>query len=185
MANQGDYRQFSIRSYIRERESNSNSAQISLFNSRGLPLGNLTSQLFANIYLDEFDQFVKHQLKVRYYLRYTDDFIIVSQNENELLELIPIIKQFLSVKLRLELHHDKITIRKYRQGIDFLGYLVLPHHTILRTKTKKRMLKRVNNTNLSSYLGQLKHCNGFKLEQEIRKIAKDGVYYKYEKTILG
>ncbi len=142
-----------ISSYSRERERETS----------GLPIGNLTSQLFANIYLSELDQFAKHILRIKSYLRYADDFIFLSRDRNELEELIPKIAVFLKNKLKLKLHPNKIIIRKLRQGIDFLGYVVLPHYRILRTKTKKRMLKKINNQNSASYLGLLKHCCGYKL----------------------
>ena len=71
----------------------------------GLPIGNLTSQLFANIYLNEFDQFVKHKLKIKHYLRYTDDFIIVANSESCLKNLINPIQSFLKNKLALSLQH--------------------------------------------------------------------------------
>jgi hypothetical protein len=129
----------------------------------GLPIGNLTSQLFANIYLNELDQFIKHQLKIKHYLRYCDDFVILADNPDELLEIKKQIEIFLSEKLRLRLHPSKIVLRKLNQGIDFLGYIILPHYRTLRTKTKKRMFKKVNNCNKASYLGLLKHCNGYKL----------------------
>lgn len=140
---------------------------------KGVPIGNLTSQLFANVYLDELDQFVKHVLKVKYYLRYCDDFVILSDNIAYLESICRVIERFLQEELKLSFHEDKVTIRKLNQGIDFLGYVVLPYHTVLRTKTKKRMLKRVNEINSSSYLGLLKHCNGYKLEKAVEEILPD------------
>lgn len=133
----------------------------------GLPLGNVTSQLFANIYLNELDQFIKHRLKIKYYLRYCDDFIILGKDKDSLEKLIYQISAFLSVRLKLSLHSDKIIIRKYHQGIDFLGYVVLPHYRVLRMKTKKRMLSKINSKNLQSYLGVLKHCCGYKIKKEL------------------
>lgn len=133
----------------------------------GLPIGNVTSQLFANIYLNQLDQFVKHNLKIKRYLRYCDDFVILSQNQSELFTLVNTISNFLSKQLRLTLHPNKIIIRKYRQGIDFLGYVVRPYCVNLRTKTKKRILKKVNKNNLPSYLGVLKHCNGYKIKKRV------------------
>lgn len=133
----------------------------------GIPLGNLTSQLFANIYLNEFDRFIKHQLKIKYYARYCDDFIILGNNPKELEKLVPIIERFLNIDLKLKLHKQKTIIRKLGQGIDFLGCVILPYHRVLRTKTKKRMLGRANKKNLPSYLGVLKHCDGYKLRQAI------------------
>ena len=152
----GDYKQLPRRKSKRERESKC-----------GLPIGNLTSQLFANIYLNEFDQFIKHKLKVKHYFRYTDDFIILHQNESYLKELLPIIALFLKNELKLELRPSKVFIRKLSRGIDFLGYVVLPYHKVLRTKTKRRIFKKVSDKNLQSYLGVLKHCNGYKIKQSI------------------
>ena len=80
---------------------------------------------------------------------------------------IPEIERFLSNKLKLELHPDKIIVRKLKQGIDFLGYVALPHYRVLRTKTKRRMFGRINSNNLPSYFGLLKHCNSFQLRQEL------------------
>lgn len=156
---------------------------------KGLPLGNVTSQLFANIYLNELDQFIKHQLKIKYYLRYCDDFVILSKNEIYLKNLINQINDFLQSCLKLKLHDDKILIRKFCQGIDFLGYVVLPYYRVLRTKTKKRILKKIEkryqeaqsdliseksfNQNLQSYLGILKYCKGFKIKNKILSLIID------------
>lgn len=139
----------------------------SFLNGTGIPIGNLTSQIFANIYLNELDQFVKHELKIKYYLRYCDDFVILSKNEQELKDLVPEIDEFVKLKLKLSLHENKIIIRKYTQGIDFLGYIVLPYYILPRTKTKRRLLKRLNEKNLQSYLGYLSHANSYKLKKEI------------------
>ncbi len=133
----------------------------------GLPIGNVTSQLFANIYLNELDQFVKHELKINYYLRYCDDFVILNTNGRCLLGTITRIQNFLKSRLKLSLHPNKIIIRKYSQGIDFLGYVARPHCITLRTKTKNRMLRKINEKNRVSYLGVLKHCLGYKLEKKI------------------
>lgn len=152
----------------------------------GLPLGNVTSQLFANIYLNELDQFVKHNLKVKHYLRYCDDFVILGEDKRRLRELILPVSDFLRTRLNLSLHSDKIIIRKYHQGIDFLGYVVLPRYRVLRTKTKRRILKKIKaksrdfkkkliseksfNQSLESYLGILTHCCGYKIGQKIKNL---------------
>ncbi len=149
----------------------------------GLPLGNVTSQLFANIYLDELDQFIKHKLKIKYYLRYCDDFVILEERKESLEKIINPINDFLKNKLKLNMHPDKIIIRKYHQGIDFLGYVVLPCHRVLRTKTKKRILKKLFkkhqdfkngliseksfNQSVQSYFGILGHCEGRGIKQQI------------------
>lgn len=134
---------------------------------QGLPLGNVTSQLFANIYLNAFDQFVKRKLKIKYYIRYCDDFVLLDKSREFLISLIARLEKFLKEKLRLSIHQNKITMRNFNQGIDFLGYVVLPYHRVLRTKTKKRIFKKVNVKNLQSYLGVLKHCNGYKLKLKV------------------
>lgn len=150
---------------------------------KGLPLGNVTSQIFANIYLNELDQFVKHQLKIKYYLRYCDDFIILADEPHYLLELAFKINEFLGEHLALSLHPNKVILRKYRQGIDFLGYVVLSCHRVMRTNTRNRIIKKIIikreefddnlisqeslRQSLNSYLGILKHCNGYNLENEI------------------
>ena len=134
---------------------------------KGLPIGNVTSQLFANIYLSELDQFVKHELGVRYYIRYCDDFVILNANSRRLLDTVSRIQDFLKLQLKLSLHPNKVIVRKYNQGIDFLGYVVRPYCITLRTKTKNRMLIKINEKNRASYLGVLKHCAGYKLENKI------------------
>jgi len=152
--------------------------------SRGLPLGNVTSQLFSNIYLNELDQFVKKSLKARYYLRYCDDFVILNQSADELKFCLEKVRAFCIENLLLELHPRKIEIRKLHLGIDFLGYVSLSNYTILRTRTKNRMLGRLSDLKIdfkngkieenkiksvvSSYLGLLKHCNSYKIRKEIR-----------------
>ena len=141
----------------------------------GIPLGNLTSQVFANIYMNELDQFMKNKLKIKHYLRYADDFVILSINKNDLNHLIKQIKQSLQEKLKLELHPKKIILRKLDWGIDFLGYIVLPHHILPRTKNKKRMFKKLKekmnelnfNQYLQSYLGYLSHANAYKVREEL------------------
>lgn len=140
--------------------------------NKGIPIGNLTSQLFANVYLHELDRFVKYDLRVKYYIRYCDDFVILSDDVVYLRSVCSKISEFLEKELKLSFHEDKITIRKLRQGVDFLGYVVLPYHTVLRTKTKKRMLVRVDEENLSSYLGILKHCDGYKLAENVVLLAE-------------
>jgi retron-type reverse transcriptase len=142
---------------------------------KGLPLGNLTSQLLVNIYLNEFDQFVKHKLKVKYYIRYADDFVFFSQDKDELENIILIIQTYFLEKLKLTIHPNKIFIKTLSSGIDFLGWVHFPYHRVLRTSTKWRMFRKLEesqkNETLQSYLGMLGHGNGKKLEEKIRRIA--------------
>ena len=148
----------------------------------GLPLGNLTSQLFVNIYMNEFDQYIKHKLKVKHYIRYADDFVIFSGDKEYLKNIISEIADFLGEELKLELHPNKIFIKTLNSGVDFLGWVSFSHHRVLRTATKRRMLRRIkenpNTETLNSYLGLLKHGNAKKLESEIN--ANYQVLQKYE-----
>ncbi|MDI6734168.1 MAG: reverse transcriptase/maturase family protein [Patescibacteria group bacterium] len=140
----------------------------------GLPLGNLTSQLFANVYMNVFDQFVKHKLKVGYYIRYADDFVIFSENRIWLENQISPIKNFLRDTLKLELHPQKVFIKSYASGVDFLGWVHFPRYRQLRTVTKRRMLKNMRYNpkpeTVASYRGLLKWGNTFKLKCEIIKL---------------
>jgi len=135
--------------------------------------------------MNELDQFVKHKLKVKYYIRYTDDFVIVHQDKNYLCEIKNKIADFLQSELKLSLHPQKISIRKYRQGIDFLGYVALPKAKVLRTKVRRRIFKKLKERveqfksgkiteetllrSFDSYLGVLSHADSYKLEQELRQ----------------
>ncbi|MFH1170251.1 MAG: reverse transcriptase domain-containing protein [Candidatus Vogelbacteria bacterium] len=134
---------------------------------KGLPLGNLTSQLFANIYLNHFDQFIKRELGVKNHVRYVDDFVILSNNKKYLEDVLLAVSSFLKSELSLELHQRKVIFRKWHQGVDFLGYVLFPHHQILRTKTKKRIFRKITNESRQSYFGLLKHCRGRKIREEL------------------
>ncbi len=149
-----------------------------------MPIGNLTSQLFANIYLNEFDQYIKHILKIKHYIRYMDDFIILSTNKYFLIDLILKIKNYLKENLDLELHPNKVKIVNLNQGIDFLGYILFPYYILPRTKTKKRLLKKIRvkiedykkglisseslYQTIQSYFGYLQHSNAYKLTEKIK-----------------
>lgn len=133
---------------------------------KGLPLGNLTSQLLVNIYMNEFDQFVKHTLKAKQYIRYADDFVLFSADRSWLEQQTAHIEQFLGECLHLSLHPDKISIETVASGVDFLGWVHFPTHRVLRTTTQRRMFKRIRQhatfETLQSYLGLLQHGNTFK-----------------------
>lgn len=155
---------------------------------KGLPLGNVTSQLFANIYLNELDQFVKHELKARHYFRYCDDFVIVHSERKFLEQALKRITCFLHERLLLDLHPKKVEIRKVYQGIDFLGYVVLPHVIIVRTTTKRRLLRKLHEARaeflsgdiskerfrsiIVSYLGVLSHCQNAFVRWRVWKILE-------------
>lgn len=152
---------------------------------KALPLGNVTSQLFSNIYMNELDQFVKHELRAKHYFRYCDDFIIIHKDRLFLEGVIPKIKDFLGKHLLLELHPNKVEIRKIRQGIDFLGYVSLPHAQIVRTKTKRRLLRKLEirrsdfkakkislstfQSTVTSYIGVLSHAKDQKVRAQVQR----------------
>ncbi|MBI4050643.1 MAG: hypothetical protein HY396_01565 [Candidatus Doudnabacteria bacterium] len=134
--------------------------------------------------MNELDQFVKHQLRVKYYFRHADDFVIVHSDDTHLQGPTCSIQRFLKDDLDLGLHPKKIVIRRLHQGIDFLGYVILPHHIVLRTKTKRRTFRKLfekrgmlerdkisfesYNQSIQSYLGMLEHSNGYNLSNIIQ-----------------
>lgn len=135
---------------------------------KGLPLGNLTSQLLVNIYMNEFDQFVKHILKETYYIRYADDFVFLHLNKQNLRDIVRLTILYLWNELRLELHPHKVSIATFASGVDFLGWVHFPCHRVLRTATKKRVFRKLEATNyksesVRSYVGLLRHGHTYKL----------------------
>lgn len=136
--------------------------------SVGLPLGNLTSQLLVNIYMNRFDQFMKHKIKARYYIRYADDFVVLSHDKTWLETIRTKMSDFLFSDLRLQLHPDKTFIQSIYAGVDFLGWVNFIDHRSMRTVTKRRILKNVlahsdKEAMIQSYLGLCKHGNAKKL----------------------
>lgn len=142
----------------------------------GLPIGALTSQLFANIYLNEFDHFMKEELSVKFYIRYMDDFIILHQSKDYLKHLLKEAELFLGCRLFLTLNR-KTQIFPYKHGLDFCGYRIWTTHILPRKrniKKAKKMLRKLSNKykngladidyirpRLMSFLGYMKHCNGY------------------------
>ena len=151
----------------------------SLFHSPkgcGLPIGNLTSQLFSNVYLNEFDQFMKQKLHCKHYGRYVDDFFVVSCDEDWLESLVPEITEFLSDSLGLAVHDGKTEIRSVNDGIEFLGAFVLPYRTYLSRATLQRMDEKLfaletegrtvhEGNALNSYCGVLSHWNNYNVRR--------------------
>ena len=141
---------------------------------KGLPLGNLTSQLFVNVYMHEFDQFMKRKLKVKHYIRYADDFVILSEDKHSLVNILSTIEAFLLYELRLTLHPNKVSLRTFASGIDFLGWVSFPHHRVLRTTTKRGMFRRLEERptfeTMQSYLGLLQHGNAHRLTQKVLEV---------------
>jgi retron-type reverse transcriptase len=161
----------------------------SLFYSRpncGLPIGNLASQIFANFYMNSFDHFMKHDLGLRYYGRYVDDILLVHQDKEYLKALIPIISEFLSVKLKLTLHPRKIYLQHYIKGVAFLGMHVKPHRIFSGKRLKGNFYNAIMLHNkliqehkptkedqlaflcsMNSYLGIMKHYNTYKWRKKM------------------
>lgn len=156
---------------------------------KGLPLGNVTSQIFANIYLNELDHFCKNTLKTRYYIRYCDDFVIAHSSRVFLEQSIHSVRSFLHDRLLLQLHRHKVQIRKLHTGVDFLGYVSMPQYIVLRTNTKKRIVRKIDrlksqlekgsldpisfNQSMQSYLGTLSHCKCEHIKCAIERIFYD------------
>lgn len=142
----------------------------------GLPLGNLTSQLLVNIYMHEFDMYIKQELGTKYYIRYADDFVILSEDRKYLENLLPKIESFLRERLHLSLHPNKMFIQTYSSGIDFLGWTHFSHHRSIRTTTKRKISKALEGyprpETVNSYRGLLSHGDTFKLKQLIRDYAR-------------
>lgn len=121
----------------------------------GLPIGNLTSQLFSNLYLNDFDHFVKETLGIRHYGRYVDDFYLVGNDPDALTALIPAISRFLKEDAGLELHPDKIHLCNVTDGIAFLGSYVMPYRRYVLKKTVARIrgkMKLLNECSAESFL---------------------------------
>ncbi len=163
---------------------------------KGVPIGNLTSQIFSNIYLSELDYFVKVNLRERHYFRYADDFLFLHYDLAHLRVTQDSVSRFLQKYLRLKIHPDKIILRTLEHGIDFVGYIQFPYHLVLRTTTRRRMFAKMRQNiqsynngkssedtfgqSLQSYLGLLKHCNGYNIEQRLL----NEVWLRKESTLM-
>ena len=147
--------------------------------SIGVTLGNYTSQWFANIYLNELDYYAKHDLKVKHYIRFMDDFLLLSDSKSQLHDWKHKIKQFIKEKLKLELHPIKQQIFPTNIGIDFLGYTVWNDHTKLRRRNVERFISRLNEfdkqptitsfieASLMSWKGYTVHADAFGLTKQL------------------
>lgn len=153
----------------------------------GMPIGNLTSQMFANLYLHELDMFAKHELRLHYYIRYMDDIIILHPDKKHLSAVKDAIENFLSDNLRLQLN-QKTAIRPCSMGIEFVGCRVWATHRKLKKKTAlkiKQSVKRIKEARdtgeitqesfsrrIASYKGVLQHCNSYGFRQGLNKLFK-------------
>lgn len=113
----------------------------------GLPIGNLTSQVFANFYMNCFDHYIKHDLKVRFYGRYVDDFVLVSPDKKYLKSLTSKIKNYLELKLRLTLHPRKIYLQHYAKGVKYLGAVIKPNRIYIANRTKGNFYRAITKIN--------------------------------------
>jgi hypothetical protein len=158
-------------------------------NNKGLPIGNLTSQLFANIYLDEFDHFMKRVLKLKYYGRYVDDVVVIHQDREYLKTVINRARDFLLTNLQLVLHPRKIYLQHYSKGVVFLGVIIKPYRIFESNRLKCNFYQAIQKQNkiardhkptreeqatflshMNSYLGILKHYKTYNLRKRmIRK----------------
>ncbi len=110
---------------------------------KGMPKGNLTSQFWGNVYLNSLDQFVKHELRAKYYIRYVDDFVILGKSKEELLVWKTDIERFLLSELKLELHPEKTNIYPLSKGVTFLGFRIYEHHRLLKRSNIRRIFTRI------------------------------------------
>ncbi len=150
----------------------------------GLPIGNLTSQFFANVYLNELDQYVKHQLRVPYYYRYVDDFVFLDESHERLNWIFKEVEVFLENRLNLELHPFKKRIGKVDQGIDFVGYFHKPYRRYTRKRTVNRMKSVVDQwrkspspyshhslwglrASVNSYFGMIRQSSSFNVRKDL------------------
>ncbi|MBN2782885.1 MAG: RNA-directed DNA polymerase [Campylobacterales bacterium] len=155
--------------------------------NKGLPIGNLTSQFFANVYMNDFDNFVKRELKCKRYIRYVDDFVLFENSKEKLLELYKSIVKYLSDNLALKLR-DRYILKENKDGLDFLGYIIRPHYVLTRKRVvnnykykKAKYLSRYDELKgkmdfeeikqflsvQASFLGHIKHANSYKLKQTV------------------
>jgi len=157
----------------------------SLFHAKpgcGLPIGNLTSQIFANFYLNGFDHFMKHDLGLQWYGRYVDDFFVVHEDRRFLAELVPVLREYLARRLGLSLHPRKIVLEECSRGVGFLGVVLKPRRTYIANRTKGNMYRAIMRHNrvaedhrpnhreraglqssINSYLGLMRHYNTYRL----------------------
>lgn len=111
---------------------------------KGMPLGNLTSQFFANVYLNELDQYIKRKLRIKYYIRYVDDIIILENDKIRLENYKRLINQFLKYNLDIELHPEKTGVRQINRGIKFLGMRIYPNHRLLAKKNIRKFFRKIS-----------------------------------------
>jgi RNA-directed DNA polymerase len=157
----------------------------------GLPIGNLTSQLFGNVYLDGFDHFVKQELGIKYYGRYVDDVIILHEDKEYLKSIVPKIREYLRENLSLTLHPDKIYLQHFSKGVKFLGTMIKPYRRYIANSTKGSLYAYLKGNSrgqgqgyfsgVNSYLGILRHCSTYSLRKKILTGCGDNICKNFEK----
>jgi retron-type reverse transcriptase len=147
---------------------------------KGMPLGNLTSQFFANVYLNELDYFVKHKLKAKYYLRYVDDFVILHSSKSQLEAWKGQIDEFLSNELKLEIHKEKSKIIPLSRGIDFVGFRNFYYFKLLRKRNLRKVLSKIE----CYKNGEMSHDKMLESFQGWQAYAKWANTYKLRENIF-
>jgi len=169
--------------------------------SKGLPIGNLTSQFFANVYMNDFDNFIKRNLKVKHYIRYVDDFVLFDTSKERLQILYEEIKNYLNHNLKLELRADT-KLKKHSDGLDFLGYIIRENYILTRQRVvqnykykKANYLKNYENQRgtmtleeikkflsvQASFVSHIKHSNGFNLMNKVGKIDDESNPFDFDR----
>ncbi|MBS5858238.1 MAG: RNA-directed DNA polymerase [Clostridia bacterium] len=197
-----------MKKYISDKEL-LNFTKLLIFDKRnvndtvGIPIGNYSSQFFANIYLNELDQYVKRILKIKYYTRYMDDFIFLLPTKKSCIEIKNKIQKFLTNELHLSLN-NKSKYYPYKMGVNFCGYRIFTTHRLLRVSSKKKIKKNIKTWNicykknelntslalqsLNSWLGHSSHCNSYKLQQKILNncnfIVNSNYYNSIENSLI-
>ena len=163
---------------------------------KGLAIGNLTSQFFANVYLNKFDHFVKRTLKIKHYIRYVDDFVLFHKNKQRLIECKKAIEIYLKENLALELRSDA-KLKKFNQGLDFLGYIIRPNYILVRKRVvnnykykKAKYLQSYEDKKgkmglleikkflsvQASFVGHISHANSYNLRQKVGVIHENNPF---------
>ena len=177
----------------------------SLFTSdqyKGLPIGNLTSQIFANYYMSEFDDYVTKELGIKYYGRYVDDFVIIHPDKQFLIDVQPKLRKFMEEHLDLTLHPKKVYLQHYTKGVKFIGAVIKPHREYIANRTKGNLYEKMDIFNrkiskdykgaknslddvvssINSYLGFMIHYKSFKIRRKMLQQKWSPLWKKYIKV---
>lgn len=149
----------------------------------GLPIGNYTNQVLANLYLTPLDHFIKHNLKIKHYVRYVDDLVLIHSDKEQLKVAMSLIKEYVEKELNLLIHPKKIYLQHYQKGAEFLGVFIKPYRSYVTRRIKNNSYQAIRNINISlkeekvdvdiilskinSYLGLLSHSNTYNLKKKI------------------